>query len=141
MIEEKAKSIMKDNLQRLAIDENTDCLDVQILIQFIDGEPKFFAMHNFVIGKEITPKELYPVLIDLLNVRQMLPVFAANLMVDIAEDDGSNPYDIKLIVSTNKADAGVVFMHAYNKTQPLKQLTWSEVFGQEAMMKMMSKQA
>ena len=140
MIEGKAKSIMKDNLKRLAKSENTDCTKVQMIIQLIEGEPKFFAMDNFVIGKEITVKELYPVLIDLLNVRQMLPVFTSNLIVEIAEENNINAYNIKLIVSTNKEDASVVFIHSYNNTKPLKQLTWSEVFGQEAMMKLMAKQ-
>tara|TARA_R110000744_G_scaffold297472_3_gene407268 strand:+ start:4005 stop:4430 length:426 start_codon:yes stop_codon:yes gene_type:complete len=140
MIEQKAKKIMQNNLVRLAIAENTDCTDVQMMIQFVEAEIRFYSMYKFVIGKEISLKELYPVLVDLLNIRQMIPVFISNLIVDLSEDSNVNPNDIKLIISTNKADATVVFIHAYNNTKPLKQLTWSEVFGQEAMMKMMAKQ-
>tara|TARA_R110002033_G_C3798001_1_gene230994 strand:- start:26 stop:451 length:426 start_codon:yes stop_codon:yes gene_type:complete len=140
MIEQKAKKIMQNNLVRLAIAENTDCTDVQMMIQFVEAELRFYSMYKFVIGKEISLKELYPVLVDLLNIRQMIPVFISNLIVDLSEDSNVNPNDIKLIISTNKADASVVFIHAYNNTKPLKQLTWSEVFGQEAMMKMMAKQ-
>ena len=140
MIEQKAKKIMQNNLVRLAIAENTDCTDVQMMIQFVEAELRFYSMYKFVIGKEISLKELYPVLVDLLNIRQMIPVFISNLIVDLSEDSNVNPNDIKLIISTNKADATVVFIHAYNNTKPLKQLTWSEVFGQEAMMKMMAKQ-
>jgi|TARA_R110000824_G_scaffold305007_4_gene492772 hypothetical protein len=140
MIEQKAKKIMQNNLVRLAIAENTDCTDVQMMIQFVEAELRFYSMYKFVIGKEISLKELYPVLVDLLNIRQMIPVFISNLIVDLSENSNVNPNDIKLIISTNKADASVVFIHAYNNTKPLKQLTWSEVFGQEAMMKMMAKQ-
>ena len=53
MIEQKAKKIMQNNLVRLAIAENTDCTDVQMMIQFVEAEIRFYSMYKFVIGKEI----------------------------------------------------------------------------------------
>ena len=140
-IESKAKKIMKDNIISLSKSYNTSCIDVQVLMQVNGGIPKFYATKDFVVEKEMTVKELYPVLVDVFQVRQLLPVFVGNLIVDTAKEcDTENLDDIKVFISTNSDNAEKVYLHAYNKNKPHRQLTWSEVFGEEAMMKLMTKQ-
>mgnify|MGYP003145991176 CR=1 FL=1 len=141
-IESQAKKIMKDNIVRLSKSYNTSCKDVQLLMQLKEGIPKFYATKDFVVEKELTVKELYPVLVDVFQVRQLLPVFIGNLLVDTAKEcDADNWDDVKVYISTNSENADKLYLHAYNKNKPYKQLTWSEVFGEEAMMKLMTKQA
>jgi len=141
-IESKAKKIMKDNIIKLSKTYNTSCKDVQVLMQVNEGVPKFYATKDFAVEKEISVKELYPVLVDVFQVRQLLPVFVGNLIVDTAKECNAEDLgDIKVFISTNSDNAEKVYLHAYNKNKPHRQLSWSEVFGEEAMMKLMTKQA
>ena len=133
---------MKDNIIKLSKTYNTSCKDVQVLMQVNEGVPKFYATKDFAVEKEISVKELYPVLVDVFQVRQLLPVFVGNLIVDTAKECNAEDLgDIKVFISTNSDNAEKVYLHAYNKNKPHRQLSWSEVFGEEAMMKLMTKQA
>tara|TARA_R110002020_G_scaffold190916_9_gene390586 strand:+ start:1561 stop:1992 length:432 start_codon:yes stop_codon:yes gene_type:complete len=141
-IEAQAKKIMKDNIIRLSKSYNTSCKSVQLMMRLNEGMPKIYATKDFVVEKEMTVKELYPVLVDVFQVRQLLPMFMGNLLVGIAKDsDAENWEDISVYVSTNSDSIDKLYLHAYNKNKPYKQLSWSEVFGEEAMMKLMAKQS
>tara|TARA_R110000744_G_scaffold379862_3_gene498992 strand:+ start:4093 stop:4524 length:432 start_codon:yes stop_codon:yes gene_type:complete len=140
-IEAKAKKIMTAQIRSLSKEYGTKPKGVQLLMKLKGGEPKFFAMHEFKTMREVSVKELYPVLVDLFNVREILPAFVVSLIVDIAEkEDGAKYEDIQVIISTNGDDLRHLYLHAYNKNSPIRQLSWEEVFGNEAMMKLMAKQ-
>ena len=85
LVERQSKKIMSDALISLAKSQEVDCTDVQLLMQFKGVNPIVYGMKEYDVVKEYTYKELYPVLVDLLNVRDMIPVFIANLLVDEAE--------------------------------------------------------
>lgn len=140
LVERKSKQIMSDAIISLAKEQEVSCTDVQLLMQFKGVHPIVFGMKEYDVVKEYTYKELYPVLIDVLNVRDMIPVFIANLLVDEAEKEGDNPNNLKLIISTNQEDGVVVYPHLYKDKKLLRQLGWGEIFGQQAMMRIMAKQ-
>lgn len=140
LVERQSKKIMSDALVSLAKSQEVDCTDVQLLMQFKGVNPIVYGMKEYDVVKEYTYKELYPVLVDLLNVRDMIPVFIANLLVDEAEKLNETPDKIKLVVSTNKKDGDVVYPHLYNDKQLIRQLQWGQVFGQEALLKIIAKQ-
>jgi hypothetical protein len=140
LVERQSKKIMSDALVSLAKSQEVDCTDVQLLMQFKGVNPIVYGMKEYDVVKEYTYKELYPVLVDLLNVRDMIPVFIANLLVDEAEKLNETPDKIKLVVSTNKKDGDVVYPHIYNDKELIRQLKWGQVFGQEALLKIIAKQ-
>jgi hypothetical protein len=140
LVERTSKKILSDALISLATEQEVDCTEVQLLMQFKGVRPKVYGMKEYGVVKEYTYKELYPVLVDLLNVRDMIPVFIANLLVDEAEKLNETPDRIKLVVSTNKKEGDVVYPHLYNDKELIRQLKWGQVFGQEALLKIMAKQ-
>lgn len=140
LVERQSKKIMSDALISLAKSQDVDCTNVQLLMQFKGVNPIVYGMKEYDVVKEYTYKELYPVLVDLLNVRDMIPVFIANLLVDEAEKLNETPDKIKLVVSTNKKDGDVVYPHLYNDKTLIRQLKWGQIFGQEALLKIMAKQ-
>tara|TARA_R100001244_G_scaffold35643_3_gene32777 strand:- start:8 stop:433 length:426 start_codon:yes stop_codon:yes gene_type:complete len=140
MIESKSKSIMKDAINVLALEHKVSAENIQLLINIKGGSPKFFGMKEFRVVKEITVKELYPVLVDMFQIRQMIPAFVANLIVDTAEKENLLPKNLAIIISTQDDEAKELFVHVYNETTPIKQIIWKDIFGQEAMMKVMAKQ-
>ena len=141
-IEAKSKKIMKDNIVRLAKEYSMPTTNVQLVMQFKEGQPKFYSAKDFVKDRELGVKELYPVLVDIFNVRDMIPVFIGNLLVDILKEcDAEKEDDVVVYISTNCDKASKLYLHSYFKNKPHRQLTWSEVFGEEAMMKLMAKQS
>ena len=85
-IEAKSKKIMKDNIVRLAKEYSMPTTNVQLVMQFKGGQPKFYSAKDFVKDRELGVKELYPVLVDIFNVRDMIPVFIGNLLVDVLKE-------------------------------------------------------
>ena len=140
LVERQSKKIMSDALISLAKSQEVDCTEVQLLMQFKGVNQIVYGMKEYDVVKEYTYKELYPVLVDLLNVRDMIPVFIANLLVDEAEKLNETPDKIKLVVSTNKKDGDVVYPHLYNDKELIRQLQWGQIFGQEALLKIIAKQ-
>ena len=140
LVERTSKKIINDAIISLAKEQDVGCADVQLLMQFKGVHPIVYGMKDYEVIKEYTYKELYPVLVDLLNIRDMIPVFIANLLVDEAEKEKETPDRIKLVFSTNKDDAGDVYPHLYKDKKILRQLNWGQIFGQEALMKIIVKQ-
>ena len=140
LVERTSKKIMSDAIVSLAKNEEVSCTEVQLLMQFKGVNPIVYGMKEYEVVKPYTYKELYPVLIDLLNVRDMIPMFIANLLVDEAQKENQTPDQIKIVISTNKEDGSTVYPHLYNGKKLLRQLNWGEVFGQQALMSIMAKQ-
>ena len=140
LVERKSKEIMRNAIILLAKEKESSCVNIQLLMQFKGIHPTVYGMEDYEIVRPYTYKELYPTLIDLLNVRDMIPMFIANLLVDEAEKEKETPDKIKIIVSTNKEDASVIYPHLYKGTTLLRKLNWEEVFGNQALMKIMAKQ-
>ena len=140
LVERTSKKIMSDAIISLAKKEEVSCTDIQLLMQFKGVNPIVYGMKKYDVVKPYTYKELYPVLIDLLNVRDMIPMFIGNLLVDEAQKENQSPDKIKIVVSTNKDDGSIVYPHLYNGNKILRQLNWDEVFGNKALMSIMAKQ-
>jgi len=139
-IETQAKNIMRKAIVKLSKEHSVSCKEVQLMLRMEEGKPKFFATKQFVPEREMTVKELYPVLVDVLHVRQLLPAFVGSLLVDTAEEcNAENWEDIKIFIFTMDDDAKDLHIFAYNKNEKYKALDWSIVFGDEAMMRVMTK--
>ena len=85
-------------------------------------------------------KDLYPSWKDIFGIRDQIPVFLANLINDVSIESSVAEDDVKLIISPIDEKASKLFVTAYNDGKILKNMTWNDVFGDEAMMKMMAKQ-
>ena len=85
-------------------------------------------------------KDLYPSWKDIFGIREQIPVFLANLINDVSIESSVAEDDINLIISPIDEKASKLFVTAYNEGRILKNMTWNDVFGDEAMMKMMAKQ-
>jgi len=140
LVERASKKIMRNAIISLAAESDTSCTNVQLLMQFKGVHPIVYGMNDYEIVKPYTYKELYPTVIDILNVREMIPMFIANLLVDESQKENETPDKIKIIVSTNKEDADIVYPYLYKETKLLRRLNWDEVFGNQALMKIMAKQ-
>lgn len=140
-IEAQAKKIMRNAIDKAAKKHDVSCKEVQLLMKMNDGMPKFYITKQFKIVREISVKELYPVLIDVFHVRQLLPAFVGSLLTETAEKcEAENWEDVKIFIFTMEENTKNLHLYAYNKNKKYKALDWEEVFGMEAMARLMVKQ-
>ena len=138
-IEAQAKKMMRAAIDKAAKEHDVSCKEVQLLMKMDNGMPKFYITKQFKPVKEVSVKEMYPVLVDVFHVRQLLPV--GNLLTETAEKcNAENWEDVKIFIFTMEDTTKNLHMFAYNKNDKYKALDWEEVFGMEAMARLMVKQ-
>ena len=84
---------------------------------------------------------LYPAWQDVFGIRNQIPVFIANLINDLSEKNEIPSEEINIIISGEDESIKKLNLHAYHKGKHLKMLSWDEVFGQEAMIRLMANNA
>ena len=141
IVKNKAHKILSSALIDVSKKEQSKIMDVQLLVKYYKGSPSFFALKNYKNDLGHLPlKDLYPSWKDIFGIRDQIPVFLANLINDVSVESSVAEDDVKLIISPIDEKASKLFVTAYNDGKILKNMTWNDVFGDEAMMKMMAKQ-
>ena len=141
IVKNKAHKILSSALIDVSKKEKSKIMDVQLLVRYYRGSPSFFALKDYKNDLGHLPlKDLYPSWKDIFGIREQIPVFLANLINDVSIESSVAEDDINLIISPIDEKASKLFVIAYNEGRILKNMTWNDVFGDEAMMKMMAKQ-
>lgn len=141
IVKNKAHKILSSALIDVSKKEQSKIMDVQLLVKYYKGSPSFFALKDYKNDLGHLPlKDLYPSWKDVFGIRDQIPVFLANLINDVSIESSVAEDDVKLIISPIDEKASKLFVTAYNDGKILKNMTWNDVFGDEAMMKMMAKQ-
>ena len=142
LVEKKARKILMGGIETLSISEKTK--DVQYLVKYDNGQPKFFGMKNWETNLGHIPiNTLYPAWQDIFGITHQIPIFLANLINEISVEKDIPETDVKLLLSlyepsANKKD---IMITTYDsKGSIIKIMKFAEVFGEEAMVKMMVKQ-
>ena len=136
IVKNKAHKILSSALIDVSKKEQSKIMDVQLLVKYYKGSPSFFALKNYKNDLGHLPlKDLYPSWKDIFGIRDQIPVFLANLINDVSIESSVAEDDVKLIISPIDEKASKLFVTAYNDGKILKNMTWNDVFGDEAMMK------
>jgi len=141
IIEKKARKILIGGIETLSINEKTE--DVQYLVKYHNGQPEFFGMKNWNTELGHIPiSQLYPAWKDLFGIAPQIPIFLSNLMSEVSVENDISESELKLILSLyepkpRKKDIAVTAYSSDGKI--LKNMQFTEVFGEEAMLKMMTK--
>ena len=140
IVEKKARKILIEGIETLSVSEKTN--DVQLLVKYHNGQPEFFGMKGWETNVGHIPiNDLYPAWQDIFGIRNQIPMFLANLINDISEENDLPATDINLLISVHINDGKKhLLITTYNSSgNIIKIMQFDEVFGEEAMMKMMSK--
>ena len=140
IIKTKTKNIFSKAIKNLATKNNSNAKDVQLLVKYFESKPEFFGLENYNKNGEHLPLDfIYPAWQDVFGIRNQIPVFIANLISEISEENELPYEEINIIISGADESVKKLNLHAYHNNKYLKELTWDKVFGQEAMIKIMSK--
>lgn len=140
IVEKKARKILIEGIENLSVSEKTN--DVQLLVKYHNGIPEFFGMKSWETNLGHIPiSKLYPSWQDIFGIRNQIPMFLANLINDISEEKDISKTDIKLLISLHINEGKKhLLITTYNLSgNIIKVMQFDEVFGEEAMMKMMAK--
>jgi len=130
IIKTKTKNIFSKAIKNLATKNNSNAKDVQLLVKYFESKPEFFGLENYNKNGEHLPLDfIYPAWQDVI----------ANLISEISEENELPYEEINIIISGADESVKKLNLHAYHNNKYLKELTWDKVFGQEAMIKIMSK--
>jgi len=141
IVKNKAHKILSSALIDVSKKEKSKVMEVQLLVKYYKGSPSFFALKDYKNDLGHLPlRDLYPSWKDVFGIRDQIPVFLANLINDISAESSVAEEDVILIISPIDEKATKLFVTAYKDGKILKNMTWQEVFGEEAMMRMMAKQ-
>ena len=142
LIEKKARKILIGGIETLSISEKTK--DVQYLVMYHNGQPEFFGMKNWETNLGHIPiGTLYPAWQDIFGITHQIPAFLANLINEISVEHDIPETDVKLLLSLYepKANKKDIMITTYdNSGKIIKMMKFAEVFGEEAMVKMMVKE-
>ena len=86
---------------------------------------------------------MYPAWQDIFGITHQIPVFLANLINEISVENDIPETDVKLLLSLYepKANKKDIMITTYdNGGKIIKMMKFAEVFGEEAMVKMMVKE-
>ena len=141
IVEKKSRKILVGGINDLSTKEKTK--DVQLLVKYHNGQPEFFGMKNWKNNLGHIPVgKLYPSWQDIFGITHQIPIFLANLIEEISVENDIPETDVNLLLSLyepkpRKTD---IMITAYGtEAKILKNMQFAEVFGEEAMMKMMAK--
>lgn len=145
LIESKSKKILTKAIYRLASEKQKETQDVQLMVKYHKGRPEFFGMLDYKSEVGHLPvNQLYPAHMDIFGIRSQIPVFIANTIDDVCEEFKSkmeiSKKDVKLLIVENEMKKKNLLVFAYKDTKFLKIYKWKEVFGEEALMRIMAKQ-
>lgn len=139
IIKTKTKNIFTKAIKNLASKKNTKNQEVQLLVKYFKSKPEFFGLQNYSKSGEHLPLDyLYPAWQDVFGIRNQIPVFIANLINDISKEYSLNAEEINIIISSEEESMKNLNLHAYHNGKHIKMLSWEEVFGQEAMVRIMA---
>jgi hypothetical protein len=142
IIKTKTKNIFSKAIKNLASKNNSNNKDVQLLVKYFKSKPEFFGLENYSKKGEHLPLDfLYPAWQDVFGIRNQIPVFIANLINDLSEKNEIPYEEINIIISGEDDSIKKLNLHAYHNGKHLKMLSWDEVFGQEAMIRIMANNA
>ena len=145
IIESKSKKILTQALYRVASEKQKETQDVQLMVKYHKGRPEFFGLLDFKTEVGHLPvSKLYPAHMDIFGIRSQIPVFIANTIDDVCNDFKSkmeiNKEDVKLLIVENEMKKKDLLVYAYKDRDFLKIYKWKEVFGEEALVRIMAKQ-
>jgi hypothetical protein len=141
VVESKSKSIMVENMKEIAKQKEEQNENVQLLIKKVKGKPEFFGLIDYKENIGHLPLDrLYPAWKDVFGVRSMIPMFIDSVIEDTAKEFKLNQGEINLIISSFEKDLRILNIHAYEQNKLLKSMNWSDVFGQNRLIKIMAKQ-
>lgn len=141
IVEKKARKILIGGIETLSVSEETK--DVQYLVKYYNGRPEFFGMKSWKTELGHIPiGSVYPSWKDIFGITPQIPIFLANLINEISISNDIPETDLKLILSIYepKPRRKDISISAYGDNgKIIKNMLFAEVFGEEAMVKMMAK--
>ena len=139
IVENKSKKILINAIRDLSFKEKTDNMNVQLLVKYYKNGFNFFGLNNYSKNLGYIPlSKLYPAHMDIFGIRNQIPAFLENLADKIANQINKDKKEIMFIVAHKRHDLKTLFVTAYHNNKIVNIMSWKQVFGQEAMLEMVT---
>ena len=139
IVENKSKKILINAIRDLSFKEKTDNMNIQLLVKFYKNGFNFFGLNDYSKDLGYIPlSKLYPSHMDIFGIRNQIPAFLENLADKIATKIDKDKKEIMFIVAHKKNDLKSLFVTAYHNNKIVSIMSWQQVFGQQAILEMVT---